>query len=395
MSAQSELAENLIKNYGDDALRMIADEASQFGDDAARLVDNVSAGKAKQFLNWITGKSAKSDVLTKPGFTKQTWKKLPKPVRTTIKGATLLGVPYAGYKWATSQSAPSTELDYSNWDITPYGMPGTSTGSSVLDDYLKKQRAEVEKYYGSINPTVPGAEIYDPMSAISAQLGSASSQAMSDLANQYANTAASIKQGGVQGAASINDIYGAGAANMADVASQVGGQYGGIIPVAGAESLAPGQQIAAGQDLANYLAQNQLISAQTQGGMAELAQMLGPAYANQYALIDAQMRAQATANKALKESELRQALEMEKAGAMADITRMGIEQGYQASLSNQGLAEAIQQLATPETINKYAAEYEDLEDRDKAFYANNYGIDSPEAYVRFQLTSLAKQYGTQ
>jgi uncharacterized membrane protein YqiK len=129
--------------------------------------------------------------------------------------------------------------------------------------------------------------------------------------------------------------------------------------------------------------------------MAELAQMLGPAYANQYALIDAQMRAQATANKALKESELRQALEMEKAGAMADITRMGIEQGYQASLSNQGLAEAIQQLATPETINKYAAEYEDLEDRDKAFYANNYGIDSPEAYVRFQLTSLAKQYGTQ
>ena len=374
-----------IRRYGDDALKSVLG-----------VLKKPSLKKAErealEYFSKTKGKGGLDKALIADNIMKASrFSRVPRSIKYGIPALAGIGATYS----VLGGGGPSTELDYSNWDITPYGMPGNTTGSSVLDDYLKKQRAEVEKYYSSINTTVPGAEIYDPMSAISAQLGSASSQAMSDLANQYANTAASIKQGGVQGAASINDIYGAGAANMADVASQAGGQYGGMIPVAGAEALAPGQQIAAGQDLANYLAQNQLISAQTQGGMAELAQMLGPAYANQYALIDAQMRAQATAQKALKEAELRQALEMEKAGALADITRKGIEYGYQDSLSNQDLAEAIQQLATPKTINKYAAEYEDLEDRDKAFYAKNYGIDSPEAYVRFQLTSLAKQYGIQ
>jgi hypothetical protein len=379
------LLSKLITNYGDDAARSVL---SVFKKPTLKKVER----EALEYFTKRKGKGGLDRALINDGIMKASlWRRTPKFVKYGLGLPAALAAGTAVY--SKLSGPPTADSDYSNWKLTPYGMPGESTGSSVLDDYLNKQRAEVERYYNSINTTVPGAEIYDPMSKISAQLGAASSQSMADLANSYANTAASIKQGGVQGAASINDIYGAGAANMENVASQAGGQYSGMIPVAGAEALAPGQQIAAGQDLANYLAQNQLISAQTQGGMAALAQMLGPAYANQYALIDAQMRAQAQAQKAIKEAELRQALEMEKAGALADITRMGIEQGYQDSLANQGLAEAIQLLATPETLNTLASEYEDLEDRDKAFYANNYGIDSPEAYVRFKLTSMAKQYG--
>lgn len=370
-----------------EAEKKAALEAIAKGESAVVKQTETGAARAAKIANRAAAKTYKQQFKE----LNPTWLQSLSPwTRRAVIAAPVLGGAYGAMKYFGGGSAPSTNIDYSGWNLSP--TVGGTTGSSILDDYLNQQRAQVEKTYGAMNVSVPGQEIYDPLSKISAQLGAASSGAMSDLANQYAQAAGSIKQGGQQGAASINDIYGAGAANMESVASQAGGQYGGMIPVSGAAATAPAEQVAAGKDLANYLAQNQLISAQTQGGMAELAQMLGPAYANQYALIDAQMRAQAEAQKALKEAQMRQQLQLEKAGALSDIAMKGIDYNYQKALENETLGKAINQLATPETIRNLAGQYEKLNESDRAFYANNYGIQSAEDYVRFKLSSMA-QYG--
>jgi hypothetical protein len=180
---------------------------------------------------------------------------------------------------------------------------------------------------------------------------------------------------------------------MADVASSAGGEYGGMVPVSGAAALAPQQQIAEGQNLANYLAQNQLVSAQTQGGMAELAQLLGPAYANQYALMDAQARAQAEAQKAAKTSELQNRLALERADALAQLELGGLEDRRAEEAQRRQLEKAYRLLATPENMRAYATAYAGLNDQDKAYLANTFGVTSAEEYAQFQIEQQANLSG--
>jgi hypothetical protein len=331
---------------------------SRGGDDAARGADKVgeAADKAADAAKATTKRS-----------------RLKKPLVVAGLG----GAGYGGVRLFSGDAEPS----YGEFTPPTPKLPGTSA-----NDYIAQQRQVLENMYSQLKPSYPGQEMYDSMSGVNTQLAGASTAAMNELAGQYAKTAADIKAGGQQGAAAINDIYGQGGQYMSDVASAPSGEFGGMVPVSGAAALAPSEQQAAGANLANYLAQNQLISAQTQGGMAELAQMLGPAYSNQFALMDAQARAQAEARKASSLADFTNRMAMERAQTMGEF-ELGALETMRNEEERQRQLEALYRAASmPQNVKQYADEYENgLTDADRRYLANNFGIRDAEEYAQFQI----------
>jgi hypothetical protein len=270
--------------------------------------------------------------------------------------------------------------------------PGTLTPEeqSAMDKWIASREAAVTKAF-EYKPTVPGAEMYDGMSAANNQLGAASMAAMNDLAEQYGQGAAGIKSRGAAAGQSINDIYGAGAGALEALGSQASSEYDALTPVSGAAAVAPEQQRMAGQSLANYLTQNQLIDAQAQGGMAQLAQMLGPAYANQYALMDTQARAAANANKARTEAEYENNRQSQLAQALAELQLSAADAEYERQVK---AAEAGSlPLPNPEQLNATAAQWEDFDEETKNYYSQMAGINDAYGWVNYQLQQQQQQLG--
>ena len=374
----------LTKNYGDDALKWAAKNIFRRGGSKAEQ-------EALQYFTKIGGRKGLQRALVNDKIIKGSiLQRMPRSAKVglgVVGGAAGL----AGVSRLGGTATPAIPEGFTLGDTSTWAGGTGRTAADIAAEY-EAQRQILNDMYSQMKPNFPGQEIYDPMTALTTQLAGQSSGAMSDLANQYANTAAGIKQTGVEGAASINDIYGKGAAQMADTASQAGGQYGGMIPVSGAEALAPGEQKALGANLADYLNQNQLINAQTQGGMAELAQLLGPAYANQYALMDAQMRAQAEASKAQRMADYTNAMQEQRANAMMELALQEMRDKQAQKLQEQQLSQAVSMTASPAAIKAYMAEWDKLDDSEKAYYANNFGINTPEDFIRYQL-KVAAQYG--
>ena len=219
------------------------------------------------------------------------------PVRKFLGTKTAkFGLPALGlgglYAAATAGGPPTP-----SYDPTKIAAP-TAAGSTLakqtrerLDQYLKEQEQMIRDAYATGAPILPGAEVLNPVSALTNQMGGATLAQMQALAARSAQDAAAAKQAGVVGAQNINDIYGGGATAMQNVAAAGGGAYGGLTPVSGAAAVAPGQTREAGAALADYLRQNQLIAAQDQGFLSQLADTLGPAYANQFLSQDVAARA--------------------------------------------------------------------------------------------------------
>ena len=407
-----DILSTLVKKGGKEVLeaaeKKVVNEAEQEAVDwsnktAKEVLEDIAKGRGIKpgqtpqgaYNNWAIEQAAKRKALksANKGLNPGRIRTLHATTPTWIKAAIPMGV-VGGGLWYGSRGGSSDGSIPEGFTLggtgTGYGSTGR-TAEDIAAEY-EAQRQMLEQMYGQLKPNFPGQEMYDPLTALTTQLAGQSSGAMSDLANQYANTAADIKQTGVEGAASINDIYGKGAAQMEDVAAQAGGQYGGMIPVSGAEALAPGQQKELGASLANYLQQNQLINAQTQGGMAELAQLMGPAYANQYALMDAQMRAQAEANKAMRMSDYMNAMQEQRANALMELALQEMRDKQALRLEEQQRGEAMNIIASPANIKQYMSEWEALDDSEKAYYANNFGIKTPEDFIRFQLYNASK-YG--
>jgi hypothetical protein len=154
----------------------------------------------------------------------------------------------------------------------------------------------------------------------------------------------------------------------------------------------------AGQSLANYLTQNQLIDAQAQGGMAQLAQMLGPAYANQYALMDTQARAAANANKARTEAEYENNRQSQLAQALGELNMAAADAEYERRVK----AAQAGSLPTPDpaTLNEMAAQWDELPQEDKNYYSamaikNGFdgGINDAYDWVNYQLQQQQQQLG--
>jgi hypothetical protein len=385
-----EAALKVLASQGDDVSRAVMRIFGDSGDDVARAVasgaDDVAGAAARQnivkrALGRITGggkgPTTAGVKVPKPDWTiRRPFSNLPRIIKYGAPGAGAIYIANA----LLNKDTP--ERDWSK-----YKIPQTSGISPAsLDAFSKEQQDIIRKNYSTPLPAYPGAEMYDPMSYLNTQLAQASSGAMTDLANQYGSAAANIKQGGVTGAASINDIYGSGATTMEQIAAQPTSGYDSMIPVSGEMAVAPDQQRAAGASLANYLGQNQLISAQQQGSMAELAQMLGPAYANQYSVMDAQMRAQAEANKARVMSDR----EYQRQQTMNEALTQSL---LDAATRKMTLAETAQtNLINPEQLDKWAYEWDsEFNDNKRKYYTAQTGVRNGEEYALWKLQEQQRQ----
>ena len=311
------------------------------------------------------------------------------------KAAVIAALPAAGigatiYSAFTGNDTPSYDLSKLN-----FPKPGVvSPEQALLDAEYQAARTEaIRKAYGYTS-TVPGSEIYDPISGVTNQLGAASVLSMQDIANQYAQSAAATQARGAQAGQSINDIYGQGASALEVLGAQPSSEYDAMIPVSGEAAVAPGQQRMAGQNLSNYLTQNQLINSQAQGGMAELANMLGPAYANQYALMDKQFRMEADANKTRMDAEYANERAMNLADALANAQMMDDQRKYERE--SAALALGSSGLPNPAVINRYVAEWESMPKQDREYYKAKAKVTDVESWIMYKYNEelgLTQQQG--
>jgi hypothetical protein len=306
------------------------------------------------------------------------WKRLPTWAKWTLPP----GVAAA----ATGAFALFGGDDVPAYDLSKLDLPKAgviSPEQAALDaKYREDSRQAVRDSFG-YTPIVPGSEIYDPTSAVTNQLGAASVLSMQDIANQYAQGAAATRARGAQAGQSINDIYGGSAATLETLGAQPSSEYDAMIPVSGEAAVAPDQQRMAGQNLSNYLTQNQLINSQAQGGMAELANMLGPAYANQYALMDKQFRMEADANKTRMEAQYSNEKAKNLAEALANLEIMEAQSKYERD--REALASGAISVADPAEVDRYAGEYGQLSDARKQYYMQEAGVKDIEDWIRFRV----------
>lgn len=321
------------------------------------------------------------------------YQSLPTWARRTIGTSAILGVPVGGFTAASLLG----KKDEPKYDISKLELPKAGVVSpeqAVIDaDYKAATRKALEEAFG-FTPTVPGSEIYDPMSGVTNQLGGASVLSMQDIANQYAQGAAATQARGAQAGQSINDIYGQGASALEALGAQPSSEYDSMIPVYGDAAVAPAQQRMEGQNISDYLTRNQLIDAQAQGGMAELANMLGPAYANQYAMMDRQARMQADADKVRMEAQYRNENAKNLADALAQMELTNLDRDYENS--RNALAMGSASIPDPAVLDRYAAEYEALTDQELEYYMQKANVTDIESWINFRIKrdqALQQQQG--
>lgn len=256
---------------------------------------------------------------------------------------------------------------------------------NTVDEQIKRQRelAELQreiindKYLNMPELNIPGAEVYNPLSALTNQAGAATIAEMQRLANDAANQAAAIKAAGVQGAAGINSVYGGAADEMSNIGSY-GGEYGAMTPVSGAMATAPSEARMEGQNLANFLQQNQLISAQDAGFIAQSAPQVASGYANQLAINDYIARQQ---QDMLRQRAREQMIYERELARRDELAASRLSEAEQVALLQMG----GQPLYTEEQLTAVAKEWDEASDTQKAIWAKS-GINSAEQL--FQRTVL-------
>lgn len=269
-------------------------------------------------------------------------------------------------------------------DINKLDFNTTEDQLKESGDYYQRQREVINDTYANLPElNIPGAEMYDPLSGVSNQIGAATIAEMQRLANDAANQAAAIQAAGVQGAAGINNVYGGAANEMSNLASY-GGEYGSMTPVSGAAATAPEQARMQGQNLANFLQQNQLISAQDAGFLAQLAPQISSGYANQLALNDYMARAQQDMLRQRKREEMIYQRELERQSKLGDLA---LEQARNEALIRAGKSAPI----TQEELDFYGSEWENASNSLKQIWAKQLGIQSVEDYINWKIANPPQQ----
>jgi hypothetical protein len=263
---------------------------------------------------------------------------------------------------------------------------------NTLDEQIKRQeelsklQRDIinEKYFNMPKLNIPGAEVYNPLSALTNQAGASTIAEMQRLANDAANQAAAIKAAGVQGAADINSVYGGAADEMSNIGSY-GGEYGAMTPVSGAMATAPSEARMEGQNLADFLQQNQLISAQDAGFIAQSAPQIASGYANQLAMNDYIARQQ---QDMLRQRALEQRSYDNEIARRDEIAASRLDEANRLALLEMG----GQPLYTEDQLTAVAKEWNEASDTQKAIWAQ-YGINSAEQL--FERTVLQAPQMTQ
>jgi hypothetical protein len=237
-------------------------------------------------------------------------------------------------------------------------------------------------------PYIPGSEVFDMSTGMVNSMGGATLAEMQRLAAEQAGRGRNIQAGGAAGAADINAIYSDAASQLENSAIQ-GGEYGGMVPVSGEAYAAPGQVQEAGASLADYLGQSQLITAQDQGFLAGLSNILGPAYANQLVLQQQAARAGAESNKQQQLAQLQ--IQRDQAYQDAVIQSKLMEEEQRQTIREKSKAVA-EQFIDPKVLSTYASEWDDFSDDAKesllSMTSDRDGVDpikSKEDYINYRL----------
>lgn len=290
-------------------------------------------------------------------------------------GVPAIGAGFALVNLLSGKTEAPSDLDYSQIN---FGNQNNS--QSVIDDFIRKQQEAITNAYSNM-PTygAPGAEMYNGLSGMVNQVGGASVAEMQKLAGLAAQQAGAIQAGGAQGAASINDIYGDVSGQLSDLASY-GGEYGAMTPVSGAMATAPQEAVAQGQNLADYLRQNQMITSQDAGFLGGLAPMLGTGYANQLAMMDYAARQQA----AIRQQQMNNQMAYERQQALQDALLETALMGNQLGLEQQ-LRNPAGSFVDPSTILSAEQMYNELSDEEKNLLKLQ-GINNVNDYVNLAIS---------
>jgi hypothetical protein len=125
--------------------------------------------------------------------------------------------------------------------------------------------------------------------------------------------------------------------------------------------------------------------------------MLGPAYANQYAMMDRQARMQADADKVRMEAQYRNENAKNLADALAQMELEYMADDYKDA--RNALTFGSSGVPDVAVLNKYAAEYKALTDRELEYYMQEAGVTSIEDWIEFrhqqdQAQLIAQQQGS-
>lgn len=413
VSGKSDDVARVITRKADDAARETPNIYGSYGrpmDEATDAVKSEALGvmsrsekrprftdPAKNRARIVRRNERRANKVTDRELNPTLYQSLPTWARRTIGTGAVLGLPVGVY---TAGAALFGGEDKPDYDISKLDFPKAGVVSpeqAALNEKYKEDRRKVLQDAFGYTPTVPGSEIYDPMSGVTNQLGGASVLSMQDIANQYAQGAAATRARGAQAGQSINDIYGGSAATLESLGAQPSSEYDAMIPVSGEAAVAPDQQRMAGQNIADYLTQNQLIDAQAQGGMAQLATMLGPAYANQYAMMDRQARIQADADKVRMEAQYRNENAKNLADALAQMELEYMANDYKDA--RNALTFGSASVPDVAAINRYAQEWKTMPEQDKEYYMQEAKVTSIEDWIEFrhqrdQAQLIAQQQGS-
>lgn len=324
------------------------------------------------------------------GTIKSRLKKLPKgKLALGAAGLGLLGTLLAGTRKPAAVATP--------YDPSKINYPGTGTTAdnaaqrAALDEYLRRSAEVINQSYANVPQlNLPGAAAYNPLSGMTNQMGGATLAEMQSLAQRAAADAAAIRAGGQTGAASINEVYGGGAAELANLAAAPTGEYGSLTPVSGAAAAAPAELAASGAALSDYLRQNQLVSAQDQGFLSELSGILGPAYATQFAMRDTAARAAADARRQELMAQEAMQRQQNQREALSELGLTGAQLQYQLEAERLKQQQERPGLIDPLYVEQAAAEFQQFTPQQLANLRSQ-GIDTIEEYIGQRLEQLAGQ----
>lgn len=375
----------LFKRGADDAVKALPKVAKgtiDLTDDYAKMLGREAANKSlpsARKMNKIIDKAfpvpvdVLGGVVKSPRRAMDIAKKVGKYTGLGALGLGIYGVLKGGDDSVSSYDP--TKINYN-----PRGTAATQ--QSILDDFIAKQTAAINDAYANMPVyNVPGAEMYNPLSAMTNQVGGATIAEMQKLANAAAQTGSGIQAGGVQGAADINSIYGGAAGEMSDLASY-GGEYGAMTPVSGAMATAPAEAQMQGQNLADYLKQSQMITSQDAGFLSGLAPILGSGYANELAMMDYAARQEAAIRQQQLQQQMAYETQREKQQALLQLALGGQDAALKLALEESMNPRPT--IADPAVVKALANEYDDLDEQQKQLLAQE-GIKTVNDYINYYL----------
>jgi hypothetical protein len=349
---------------------------------AGEVVGEVIAKPLNKVLGFFGGKAKQAGSYL--GATDKSG--LPRLGAATYRLGTRVGLPLtAGLGVVNALRGGDPDVDYSA--ILKQMGEGTTgqPGDAEFEAYLEAIRGAGAAGGGGGGGGGAAAD-YGYLTGMSNQMGGASLAAMQRLADTYGQTATGTRAGGEAGAQALRDIYGKAAGEIQQGSRMAGTTGSSLVPVSGALAQLPADINRAGGSMADYLAQNELISAQDAGFLSNLSGELGRSYAQQIARQDQTFR--------MADAARRRAAAAAAAGRASEISReanitaaqLAFERAQSRPPALSGADRALAIVAAADEFRGFGDKNSQVR---KALAAE--GITTPEQYAIYRLSNPQQQ----